>query len=97
MRLRRTGFASLLVALLAMSGAAVAPTRGLGGLSAPSVVWQARDERQAPVARKSSARLAAVTRIGAPHTSPIGPGVPQSPVRHALFQRPPPAFSSIAS
>jgi hypothetical protein len=98
MRLRRASFASLIVALLALSGATVAPTRGLGGTNAPSIVWQARDERQAPVAQKAGSRHRAGRYVGRTESGSAGrPGVPQSPVRHALFQRPPPASSSIAS
>jgi hypothetical protein len=92
MRLRRAGLASLLVALFAVAGASVAPTQALSGIAAATVVWQARDERPAPVARQARRRATAGAAIGAPHTSTVSPGVPQAPVRHALFQRPPPTF-----
>jgi hypothetical protein len=93
MRFRGAGLASLLVALFAMAGTAVAPAQDLSGTTSTSIVWQARDERPAPVARRSHRRATPGAAIGQSQTATVAQGVPQARVRHALFQRPPPTFS----
>jgi hypothetical protein len=91
MRLRRAGLVSLIVALMAISGASVAPVRGADGRCTASIVWQARDEKPAPVARKIS-RPAIVAGVAAsPAAAPSQAAALYAPVRHSLYQRPPPA------
>src|SRR4029079_10862576 len=54
--LRRAGVLSLLVALFALGGASVAPTRGFAGTHATAIVWEARSVRQAPIVRNARRR-----------------------------------------
>ena len=93
---RSWGFAgfgsdSLLVVALALAGATVVPSRD-AGRSHASIIWQAADRQQAPATAKVD-RHRPTSSPGATPTT-----VPQrataSPVRHALYQRPPPHLSA---
>jgi hypothetical protein len=90
MRLRRAGLVSLIVALMAISGASVAPVRGADGRRTASIVWQARDKKPAPVARKIL-RPAIAHTAASPAAAPSLAAAFRAPVRHPLYQRPPPA------
>jgi hypothetical protein len=95
-RLRRAQAVSLLVALMALAGATTAPTFGAGRTGRASIVWQAGDQRQAPHSWTSPRRVARLNRRPAPPAPTVGARATASPVRHRLFERPPPAFSQIA-
>jgi hypothetical protein len=92
--IRRAGVLTVLVAMVALGGASVAPTRGLQGRHGASVVWQARDAQQAPVTRNIRRQPRGITTTASqPEALVIGNR--STPfVRHSMFQRPPP--SSIA-
>jgi hypothetical protein len=93
--MRRAGVLSLLVALFALAGASVAPTRLLTGTHATAIVWEARSPRQAPVIRHARHRVP-IAIAGATPRSGITSTFPASSlVRHALFQRPPPQQTSL--
>jgi len=84
---------SLIVALFALGGATVAPTRGVAGTSAAAIVWQARETRTAPVSRAVRRRAPALTTGTAQPVALVASVLPLWFVRHALFQRPPPFVS----
>ncbi|HEY1307846.1 MAG TPA: hypothetical protein VGF24_30045 [Vicinamibacterales bacterium] len=93
--MRRVSVAALLVALFAISGAAVAPTRGAAGSrTAVSIVWKQRGARTVPVARQVAQRSVAIGLARTAITSPLRVETRPVPARHALFQRPPPAVVS---
>jgi len=93
--MRRAGILSLIVAMFALAGASVPPTRGLSGTFQSGIVWQAREPRTAPVSRSLPRPVlpsTVATRIVAGTIArPVTPVV-----RHPLFQRPPPAIKPIA-
>jgi len=88
--MRRAGVASLLIALFALAGASVAPTRGVDGPQRASIVWQVRGDRTSHVVRNTRPRGVAFTASHAAVTAASGVDYRCTPVRHALFQRPPP-------
>jgi len=93
--MRRVSVAALLVALLALSGAAVANTRGVAGSQTTvSIVWKQRGARMVPVAHQVAERAAAIGLAQATTYSPLRVETRPAPVRHALFQRPPPVVVS---
>jgi len=92
--LRRAGVLSLLVALFALGGASVAPTRGFAGTHASAIVWEARSVRQAPIVRNARRRRPIAIARAVPHGVAADTRHASLLVRHALFQRPPPASGS---
>jgi hypothetical protein len=90
MRLRRAGLVSLIVALMAISGASVVSVRGADGRRTASIVWQARDEKPAPVARKIARPPIVARGAASPSATPSQAAALYAPVRHPLYQRPPP-------
>ena len=87
--LRRAGVLSLLVALFALGGASVAPTRGFAGTHATAIVWEARSSRQAPIVQNAPRRRP-IAIAGADPVVSADTRHASLLVRHALFQRPPP-------
>jgi len=86
---RRRRLASLLVAVLAVTGAFAVPSAAAASsrLNAP-VVWAARDQHPAKVG--TGTRPIRWRRASARVDRPRPAFVLSAPVRHALFQRPPP-------
>jgi hypothetical protein len=92
--MRRASVAALLVALFALTGAAVAPTRGVAGSrTTVSIVWEHRGARTVPVARQIAVRAIAIDFVPTTTISPRRVDIGQAPALHALFQRPPPAVA----
>ncbi len=92
--MRRVSVATLLVALFALTGATVAPTRGVVGSETASIVWELGGSEKAPVTRHVARRAVAIgTTQTADVSSSLFLGAAPAPVRHALFQRPPPRQS----
>jgi len=86
--LRRLRLGSLLVVALALAGATVGPSRD-AGRNTCSIIWQAGDSQQALVTATTDHRRVTSARGAISHTPESQPFI-ASPVRHALFQRPPP-------
>lgn len=86
--LRRLRLGSLLVVALALAGATVVPSRD-AGRNTCSIIWQAGDTQQALVTATTAPRRLKSARGAIAETRDPQPFF-TSPVRHALFQRPPP-------
>ena len=91
--MRRASVATLLVALFALTGATVAPTRGVASPQTASIVWELRGTEKAPVARHVARRIVALATAQTTDISALRVNNKPTPVRHALFQRPPPVQS----
>ena len=92
MPLRRAHLGSLLVVVLALAGATVAPSRACSRAEM-SIAWAAGDARVAP-AQVTPAPRHVVTEPTQPlRTAVSRPRAVDAPLRHSLFQRPPPLSS----
>jgi hypothetical protein len=90
--MRRASVATLLVALFALTGAAVAPTRGVSSPQTASVVWELRGTEKAPVVRHVARRIVVLATAQTTDISSLRVNATPTPVRHALIQRPPPGL-----
>ena len=94
MHQRRLRLGSLLVAVLALSGATMAPLLDVVPRVRTSIVWYAHEatpaRRPADVRRRQPERRRQVALVARPE----GRVAVRSTVEYSRFQRPPPTFSS---
>jgi len=88
--LRRLRLGSLLVVALALAGATVVPSRD-AGRNTCSIIWQTGDTQQALVTATTDHHRVTSARGAISHASDSQAFI-TSPIRHALFQRPPPCL-----
>ena len=92
MPLHRVHLGSLLVVALALAGATVAPSRAFSR-GEMSISWAAGDARVAPAQVTSAQRQVVAEPTQSLGTAVSRPRAADAPVRHSLFQRPPPLSS----
>jgi hypothetical protein len=93
---RRARLVSLLVALMALSGAYAAPGRTLGPTrAAASIVWSRSDRTRTPVRWRDTQQHRAPRTFVVSHPCAGNPPTPATGLPLSRFQRPPPANSIV--